>query len=823
MKASPSLRRAWLSLALILLLAAGLRFARLGAPSLWNDEGNSAALAGRSLAQIARDAANDIHPPLYYWLLSGWTRLVADPLLGIGTSEVGLRSLSALLGVGLVALIYALGVRLAGRWTGLAAALLAAANPFQIYYSQEARMYMLLAALGALAMYAGLMWAATEPGEGVHRWGILYLLTAAAGLYTHYAFPLALAAANLAVLLQLFLRAHLADHPGRALGRRLWRWAALQVGALILFAPWLPVAARQLAAWPRVTDGVDFGAALLRVAAVQFTGPARPPTPPLLGWMALLVLLLALLPWPRGRPAAPPATPLAQSAGRGGARLHPAVEYLAPAGWFLLPLALFLGLGLYKEAYLKFLLVASPAASLLLGRMAASIASAWGEARPWRRAALALASVLVLACSLTASGVALAKLYGGDPDYARDDYRGIATYIDAVGRPPGAQAGDAVVLNAPGQQEVFRYYYAGDLPVHPLPRRRPLDRAATEAELQALARPGGRVFAVLWGTDESDPQRVVEGWLDAHAFQALDAWYGNVRLAVYAVPAQVPAKPDQVLDLTLRSADNGDEIRLWGLSLLDSQLAAGDIAQITLFWQAAATPQARYTAFVHLLDAGNHIVGQRDAEPGGGARPTTSWEPGETLADNMGVPVHPATPPGEMRVEVGLYDAETGRRLTTAQGEGQVWLPPVSVIRPPAPAPLAALGMEQPHGTEFGELALLGYDAHRLGYGADAPLHPGDVLHLNLYWKAAAQPRGRWQVAVDLLDSEGREQSSIAGDPVGGYPTTQWQAGDVWRGQFNLVVPASAPPGRYRLRVQPSPPQGETPAPFLTGWLEVVP
>lgn len=794
-----SRRGAWLALALLLLLAAALRFHRIGAPSLWNDEGNSAALAGRSLAQIARDAANDIHPPLYYWLLSGWTRCV-------GSSEVGLRSLSALLGVALVALIYALGRLLAGRWAGLAAALLAAVNPFQVYYAQEARMYMLLAALGALAFYAALMWAATGPGEGVHRWGILYVLAAATGLYTHYAFPMALAAVNLILLLQLLLRARSADDPGRAVWRRLWRWGALQAGALALFAPWLPTAARQLAQWPRVAESFDLGVAFLRAAYVQLAGPARPPVPQLVGWLALLALVLALLPWRRGTPAAP------------GQRLGPAVAYLAPVAWFLLPLALIAGLGLYKEAYLKFLLVAAPAVSLLLGRLAASVAASWGRrARPLH-VLHALVAFLVLAFALSTSGVALARLYAGHPAYARDDYRSLAEYIDAVGKP-----GDVILLNAPGQQEVFRYYYAGDLPVVPLPRSRPLDPVQTEADLSSMAAPGGRVFAVLWGTDESDPERFVEGWLNAHAYKALDSWYGNVRLAVFAVPERAPAAPAQVLDVTLHNVETGDEITLWGYSQLDAPLVAGDIAQITLFWQASQTPQARYKVFVHLLDEGNHIVGQRDAEPGGGARLTTRWEPGETVADNVGVPIHPATPPGEVRVEVGMYHADTGQRLITAGGAGQVWLEPIAVERPPAPAPVAALGMQHPGGADFGELVLLGYDAHKLGHDVVAPLLPGDVLHVALYWRAAVQPRGDWQVAIHLLDREQTERAGITAAPVGGYPTGQWQAGDVWRGQFHLPVPADAPSGAYRLRIQPLPSLGRPPEPFLTDRLTIGP
>ena len=90
----------------------GLRFHDLGAQSLWNDEGNSVVQASRSLAEIAEHAARDIHPPGYYWLLSGWTGLT-------GTSEFALRAFSALASVLSVAFALALGRRLYGVWAGL--------------------------------------------------------------------------------------------------------------------------------------------------------------------------------------------------------------------------------------------------------------------------------------------------------------------------------------------------------------------------------------------------------------------------------------------------------------------------------------------------------------------------------------------------------------------------------------------------------------------------------------------------------------------------------------------------------------------------------
>src|SRR5512137_533042 len=138
--------RNFLVLLFVLALAAFLRFYLLAGQSFWNDEGNSARIAERSLQLITEGAAGDIHPPLYYYLLHFWRSV-------FGSSEFALRSLSAALGVLLVGLTFLIGRQAFSAGVGLLAAFVAAINPFQIYYSQEARMYMLLAVIGAAATF----------------------------------------------------------------------------------------------------------------------------------------------------------------------------------------------------------------------------------------------------------------------------------------------------------------------------------------------------------------------------------------------------------------------------------------------------------------------------------------------------------------------------------------------------------------------------------------------------------------------------------------------------------------------------------------------
>jgi hypothetical protein len=96
-------------------------------------------------------------------------------------------------------------------------------------------------------------------------------------------------------------------------------------------------------------------------------------------------------------------------------------------------------------------------------------------------------------------------------------------------------------------------------------------------------------------------------------------------------------------------------------------------------------------------------------------------------------------------------------------------------------------------------------------------------LHVALYWRAEEPPAGDWLVHLSLLDREGREQVALTAPPVAGYPTGQWQAGDVWRGQFDLPLPAKLPAGVYRLRVQAQPPDGAPPEAFLSKALRIAP
>src|SRR5262249_21695746 len=145
-----------------------------------------------------------------------------------------------------------------------------------------------------------------------------------------------------------------------------------------------------------------------------------------------------------------------------------------PIIWGIVPVILFLLLGLFRPANLKLLLPAQIGFALFIGL---GLTRLWEGFRTWRWAGMSAAEssirgslmvsrliglgatlvVVVLIFSL------LTPLYT-DAQYRRSDYRSMVAAITTQPRP-----GDAIILDAPNQAEVFRYYYRGDAPIFMLP------------------------------------------------------------------------------------------------------------------------------------------------------------------------------------------------------------------------------------------------------------------------------------------------------------------------------------------------------------------
>jgi hypothetical protein len=613
-----------LSVFYILLLAFFLRFHLITQQSYWNDEGNSRVLASRDVPTIIRNAAADVHPPGYYILLKFWRDAA-------GENELALRGLSAFFGVLLVAVVYRMGREWFGRWAGVGAALFAAVNPFLIYYAQEARMYSQLALMGALSFW--MFYKVRELENWRINWVIGYWLFTALGLYTQYAFAFVIIAQLLLVILDLGTTlfnhpiAQSLNHPIKNLKSQISNSLLLFTMPFLLFLPWLPTAVRHLG-WPAERAfPPDALSELVRYLAFGRTIETEAVS---LGLLAVGAVVLFALSQNGFTP-----------------------NFRAALVWWLVPAGLAVWQGFINDTFAKVLVVAVPPLCLIFG---AAVEAAFPIKA--RTAFLSLVATFFMGSVLFFTYQSLNNLYF-NPAYFRDDYRGIARYIQSLER-----EGDAVITNAPNQVEAFAYYFPDEARLFPLPSTRPLDPAHTQAQLENIAANYTRLFVIYWGDQQADPEKFIESWLNANTFKAREQWFGQVRLAVYAAarPATQPT--------TRTNASFGEKVQLPGYALSATSAAPGDILQITFFWNAAQKLEKRYKVFVHLYaDVNAPPVAQTDSEPGGGLALTTTWEPGRAVPDNHGLFLPPDLPSGPYRLMAGLYDLETGERLPVTVGD----------------------------------------------------------------------------------------------------------------------------------------------------------
>ena len=206
----------------LMLMSTYLRSRYIGG-QFWMDEGLSVGISSHALTAIPGVLRHDGSPPLYYLLLHVWMSV-------FGSSESATHGMSLLFGVLTVPVGAWLGRSLWGVRAGLIVAVLFALNPFLTAYSQETRMYTLMALLGLLAT-AGFI-----HGFVYRRWRylVLFAVCQALMLYTHgWGIFFGVGAA---IAFALVWR--LADGDER---RSLLRDALLAFGAAaVLFLPWLP-------------------------------------------------------------------------------------------------------------------------------------------------------------------------------------------------------------------------------------------------------------------------------------------------------------------------------------------------------------------------------------------------------------------------------------------------------------------------------------------------------------------------------------------------------------------------------------------------------
>ncbi len=201
--------------------------------------------------------------------------------------------------------------------------------------------------------------------------------------------------------------------------------------------------------------------------------------------------------------------------------------------------------------------------------------------------------------------------------------------------------------------------------LYPIGDTWPLDIAQAEQDLNQIAYAHSQMQVAFLGETTGDPNRQLETWLNTHAYRLSETWFTPVRTLTYVTGAG----QGQTLATDVRFEDG---ITLQSVNLMDTTASAGGVVRLQLRWQAAAPLEKQYKIFVHIFN-GDKIIAQHDGQALGELRPTTTWQPGETILDQFAIQLPPDAPAGNYQLRIGLYDLATQARLHLTSGE-EFWV-----------------------------------------------------------------------------------------------------------------------------------------------------
>lgn len=631
---------------LVVWVAFALRLYRLEFHSLWSDEGISILRSTRPLGELLATMPVE-QLPGYFVLLHFWIGLAGD-------SDFVLRFFSVWPSVLAVALLYRLAVDLAHpvvscvwvRRAGLVAALLLAANPFQLWYAQEARAYSWMAASALLATWSfwrllagkrdakafelaaqsGLELADKEARFRIidrHSWLWLgvYVLAMTLTVYLHY----------YGFLVPL---AHTVFFVGWFIHRREWRvalvWSGAGIVTLLLFLPWLPRALGifNFSGW---REPIDPWTIPWRFLVAYTAGEAAPNEwRNLLTWLYLGLAGLGALGWWKQRPTA---TIFLLS--------HTLIPWVAV-------FALALRQPDTHERYAIF--IAAPLL-LLVGGGLASLAGGRGARSPVWMAHL-LTGLLV--GGLIGTGLFTITRQYNEPAFQKPDFRSTAYAIQDWERP-----GDVILVDGPDPRLVFLHYYKGELPVHDLRSLGGADFATVDAALAELTTGATRVWEVLYFHEPGS----VQFWLATHGWSVPPTEYNGIRVTLYGLPPADSTLPEQPLDIAF-----GPALTLTSAAVTPSTAQPADLVHVTTRWQVHE-PSPEYKFSLRLTTADGAPIQFQDYVPQNWFAPTSHWAVGETVVDQRGFLLPRNLPPGEYTITLRLYDPANGLAVETTAGQ----------------------------------------------------------------------------------------------------------------------------------------------------------
>lgn len=261
-------------------------------------------------------------------------------------------------------------------------------------------------------------------------------------------------------------------------------------------------------------------------------------------------------------------------------------------------------------------------------------------------------------------------------------------------------------------------------------------------------------------------------------------------------PVQFVQQPTQPLTATF------GPIRLTGSHYNWIIDPATSTLPVTLYWQTNQSVTDEYEVILHLVDDQRRVWGDGSARPADWVYPTSFWRPDlDHIAAQHQLTIEPNTlSPGRYWLAVALYNPSREQRLPLTAGSSDspdtYFIGPLKVP-PPPPDPALLTSLDYTRPVTFGSAITLA------GFAIEQPaLSAGETLRLTLLWESLTHPDQDYTVFIHLLDSN---DTLIAGSDTqplaGSYPTTLWSPQERILDPHPLSIPATLPPGPYRLAI----------------------
>ena len=228
-----------------------------------------------------------------------------------------------------------------------------------------------------------------------------------------------------------------------------------------------------------------------------------------------------------------------------------------------------------------------------------------------------------------------------------------------------------------------------------------------------------------------------------------------------------------------------------GPTLLGMQHQPGRNA-VTLFWRAEQKTRRNLTTFLHFIDADGRRVAQVDKLPGNGSYLTPGWSPGERVIEHYPFEVTDPCASGDtVDLVIGWYElAANGERRPRLDGSGDTAVAG-QVVLPLTTYALDSLTLPNPVNlTLTTGIQLLGYAIQTAEVKAGAP------MTLDLYW--ATTPAMHDQtVTLHLVNGDEQLPLWQGGLLAEGASVDNLADQQVLCRRVRLSMPATLPAGNY--------------------------